>query len=73
MYKIIFYNGTNGYYLKDTELQKVKILFTVKRKNQKQHEFLNIVLKALENVLNDDFDTIYNILLQFENEKEKKG
>lgn len=73
MYKIIFYNGTNGYYLKDLKNNKIKLLFMVKRKNQKQYELLNTVLKALENVLNDDFDTIYNILLQFENEKEKKG
>ena len=71
MYKIIFYNGTNGYYLKDLKNNKIKLLFMVKRKNQKQYELLNTVLKALENVLNDDFDTIYNILVQFENEKEK--
>ena len=68
-YRIIFYSGTNGYYLKDTINDKIKLLFTVKRKNQKQHELLNAILKALENVLNDDFDTIYNILVQFENEK----
>jgi len=69
MYKIIFYNGTNGYYLKDLKNNKIKLLFMVKRKNQKQYELLNTVLKALENVLNDDFDTIYNILVQFEKEK----
>ena len=71
-YKIIFYSGDIVDYLKDVDLQKVKILFFVKRKNQKQHELLNNILNKVQNVIND-FDTIYKILVQFENEKEKKG
>ena len=69
-YRIIFNSYYNGYYLKDTDLQKVKLLFMVKRKNQKKHEFLIDLLNKLQNVIND-FDTIYNILVQFENEREK--
>jgi len=66
MYRIIFYSGTNGYYLKDIVNNKIKLLFTVKRKNLKKYELLSTVLKALETVLNDDFETIYKILIQLE-------
>ena len=69
-YRVIFNPYNNGYYLKNYELQKIKLLFMAKRKNQKKYEMLNNFLSKIQNVIND-FDTIYNILVQFENEREK--